>query len=78
MLPGQGHCGTSVTSYLDTDHPATVGETVAARYCFDNVPGTVICWKEYVGEVTNCGTYFVYYLVNVDKCNLGYCGMEEE
>ena len=61
------HCGTYGTGWLLGGHP-TLGEGVVDRTVKFN-------WKSYTADikVVNCNTHFVYYLVDVPVCSLGYC-----
>jgi len=72
-------CGTVASGWLATTHPDIVFETIPATYCFRFNNAQKCKWYT-EGLVTNCGDFFVYYLVNVatefpkiNKCNLGYC-----
>merc|ERR1719154_1074300 len=72
-------CGTVASGWLATTHPDIVFETIPATYCFRFNNAQKCKWYT-EGFVTNCGDFFVYYLVNVatefpkiNKCNLGYC-----
>ena len=66
-----GNCGTHLGFHLMGGHPATPGQTVdrkATNYgCIDSSNDDV-----YI-QVTNCGTYFVYNLKELRRCDLGYC-----
>ena len=67
--PGTWHCGTGETGWLSGVHPTTPGASNNnAKFCFRND-----CKWSTQGKVTNCGSYFVYYLENVPLCRLGYC-----
>ena len=71
-LPGIWHCGTGATGWLSGVHPTTPGASNNnAKFCFNNESND--CYWSTQGKVTNCGSYFVYYLENAPKCRLRYC-----
>ena len=71
--PGKYHCGTRHTGWLSGVHPTTPGASNNnAKYCFDNGDGNDCHWSTQ-GKVTNCGSYFVYYLENAPGCRYRYC-----
>jgi len=73
--PGQYHCGTVFTGWLNGKHPTSRGETVKdvvicfgayKRDCFKTAtPDTV--------NITHCGGYFVYELKKIERCPFRYC-----
>ena len=66
-----GSCGTHLGFHLMGGHPATPGQTVdrkANYYCTGGAHN-----DEVTIQVTNCGTYFVYNLKELRRCQLGYC-----
>jgi hypothetical protein len=70
--PGIFHCGTGATGWLSGDHPTSPGASNDAKFCFDDgVNGD--CYESTQGKVTNCGSYFVYYLENTPQCYRRYC-----
>jgi len=69
--PSFPNCGTDENRYWFTGElPTTRYETTSALYCYES------CDLEISGKVTNCDTFYVFYLGNLD-CNLGgparYC-----
>ena len=71
--PGKLHCGSWATGWLSGVHPTSPGASNNnAKYCFDNGDGNDCHWSTQ-GKVTNCGSYFVYYLENTPYCRLRYC-----
>ena len=70
--PGGGHCGTGSTGWLSGVHPKSPGASSNVKFCFDNDHVYVCRWSTQ-GKVTNCGSYFVYYLENTPYCRLRYC-----
>ena len=70
--PGQYHCGTAVTGWLSGVHPSSPGASNnTAKFCFA-WNGNDCPWSTQ-GKVTNCGSYFVYYLENGPYCRARYC-----
>jgi len=68
------HCGTQATGYLTGGHPS-VEEGEVTRTVNFNWDGKPASWTKTV-RVTNCGSYYVYHLVDVGGvCDLGYCTM---
>jgi len=75
-VPARLRCGTGLTGYMADTHPSNFFETKDVTFCFRGRTGN--CEKDTTGKVTNCGSFYVYYLVNVpDRCNLGYCGTND-
>ena len=69
--PGKYHCGTYVTGWLSGVHPTSPGASSNVKYCFTGSSND--CYWSTQGKVTNCGSYFVYYLENTPTCDLRYC-----
>ena len=69
--PGSYHCGTYITGWLSGVHPTTPGASIDAKFCFQW--GSNDCYEPTQGKVTNCGSYFVYYLENTPICQARYC-----
>ena len=78
-VPALVRCGTGFTGYMDNTHPTNFLETKDVTYCFRGAGMTPnLCLYDTTGKVTNCGFFYVYYLVNVpNECNLGYCGTND-
>ena len=72
--PGLNHCGTYATGWLSGVHPTTPGASRNVKYCFHGYNGND-CWRSTPGKVTNCGSYFVYYLENSPQCSYRYCAI---
>ena len=70
--PGIYHCGTVHTGWLSGVHPTSPGASDNAKYCFA-WDGNDYCTWSTQGKVTNCGSYFVYYLEDAPGCIFGYC-----
>ena len=64
-------CGTEYSGYLNDSYPLNQWENKNGTVCFTD--GENSCAFEKDIEVTNCGTYYVYLLDDVDKCNARYC-----
>ena len=67
-------CGAHATGWLSTSHPSKTGESIQAIVCF-NFYGETCKWQTDV-TVTNCGSYFVYYLPDTNACSLAYCSSD--
>ena len=68
---GTYHCGTRHTGWLSGVHPTTPGARSNVKFCFTKDSDD--CYRSTQGKVTNCGSYFVYYLENTPDCRLRYC-----
>ena len=54
--------------------PTTTGTTTFGTLCLNN--NGYLCYAAWSGSliaVTNCGSYYVYYLVPITNCNSRYC-----
>ncbi|EOD11353.1 hypothetical protein EMIHUDRAFT_104777 [Emiliania huxleyi CCMP1516] len=81
--PAKSTCGTSATGWLTyTDgstftYPTAFGQTFSGvRACFhwsDSGRDLPCQWHSDGLEVTNCGSYHVFYLQPATTCDLGYC-----
>ena len=70
--PGEWHCGTWSTGWLSGVQPTSPGASRDnAKFCFPS--GSKDCRFSTQGKVTNCGSYFVYYLENTHSCRMRYC-----
>ena len=76
MIPetpqGTNTCGTSAPGYMNDVHPTGLYQTEDVQYCFEWNSND--CNWETAGKVTNCGSYYVYYLEDTTQCNTRYCG----
>ena len=70
--PPYNRCGTSATGWLNGGHPTLADGQVSRQVCFH---WTASCceWSTNI-NVTNCGSYYVYYLSGTPVCTLRYCG----
>ena len=65
-------CGTNWSGWLDGAHPTVEDDEVSRRVCFsDRSTG---CKSLTNILVKNCGSFFIYKLVQTSKCPLRYCG----
>ena len=73
--PGEYRCGTRFTGWLKGRHPRTPDTTIDAKVCFNGYQGE--CSKSVDVKITNCNSYFVYYLPDTPECNLRYCATND-
>jgi len=67
--PGKtDHCGTYYPGWLSGTHPTSTAQSVDVEMCFSDD-----CEDYTQGRITNCGSYFVYYLVDTWGCAFRYC-----
>jgi hypothetical protein len=71
-FPGANRCGTYYPGFLNDTHPVGAGETKISSVCFGYSGG---CDYRNTISVTNCLSYFVYYLIPPPTCNLRYCSI---
>ena len=64
-------CGTYGTGWLRGTHPSVAEGAVDRTVCFRYHS---CCKFSVIIRVRNCGSYYVYYLINTPACTLGYCG----
>ena len=69
---GRSNCGTAANGWSNSTLPDTLGESVDIKICFDSSNDD--CYWSNKGKVTNCGSYFVYYLDKTPGCSFRYCG----
>ena len=68
-----GVCATYHPGWLNGHHPKKAGEVVNRTVCFKS-SGSGNCGGGRMSvRIRNCGSYFVYYLVNVPGCYRRYC-----
>ena len=65
------HCNTWFTGWLNGHHPATAGETINGKVCF-NLEGNT-CRYETQIQIKHCNSYYLYYLVDAPGCLSRYC-----
>ena len=75
------HCGTSFPGWVNGYHPQEIGEKKWVDVCFsfegneDCLYLDCYCYRSTRVLVTNCGTYYVYYLDQAPDCWARYCGV---
>ena len=73
------HCNTEYPGWLNGHHPATAGETINGKVCFNDVfmfYGMTFgstCTYETQIQIKHCTSYYLYYLVEAPSCKLRYC-----
>lgn len=72
--PTINRCGTHATGWLNGGHPSTADGQASRKVCF-HWSENCCNWSTNI-KVTNCGSYYVYYLHRTPACNLRYCGTE--
>ena len=69
----EGVCGTHFTGWLRGHHPKKAGELVNRTVCFKSSGSSNCGGGSRSVRIRNCGSYFVYYLVNAPGCSIRYC-----
>ena len=70
--PPINRCGTHATGWLNGGHPSRADGQASRKVCF-HWSENCCNWSTNI-KVTNCGSYYVYYLHRTPACNLRYCG----
>ena len=65
-------CLTQGTAWMRGAHPRSKGQTNNVTFCFN---WDHSCWRSVRGKVTNCGSFYVYFLPNVPQCHNRYCAI---
>ena len=65
------HCNTHVPGWLNGHHPATAGETINGKVCFND--GWNTCYHETQIQIKHCTSYYLYYLVEAPNRFSRYC-----
>ncbi|CAF4889581.1 unnamed protein product, partial [Rotaria socialis] len=68
--PGPSVCGTDATGWYITEMPSS-GATVSGALCYQSTINK--CHFYSAMQVTNCNTYYVYFLYPPPTCNLRVC-----
>ena len=72
--PPLNRCLTQMPGWLRNGHPSKKGQrNESALFCFNSIHST--CRRHAYGKVTNCGSFFVYYLSNAPVCHARYCAV---
>ena len=67
-------CGTAWSGWLDGAHPKVGDGKVIRMVCFsDRRTG---CKHSIIISVKNCGSFYIYNLVQPPSCNSRYCGTD--
>ena len=72
------HCGNIFPAWIRGSHPTDEGEQVELELCFSNHDGgqgNVCAWHHNI-LVTNCGSYYVYYLSQTVYSTSRHCGAD--
>ena len=64
-------CDAYKTGWLRGTHPSVAEGAVNKTVCFRY---RSCCKYSVIIRVRNCGSYYVYHLINTPECNLRYCG----
>ena len=72
--PPVNRCGTSATGWLNGTHPTVAEGNVTREVCFSWTGNC--CWQSTNIQVRNCGSYFVYNINGLPRCNMAYCGID--
>lgn len=64
-------CGTHAAGWYSSEMPTNSFTTVNGTVCF-SWSGNTCNWRSNI-QVTNCGSYYVYYLTTPSVCQLRYC-----
>ncbi|XP_022787084.1 uncharacterized protein LOC111327217 isoform X1 [Stylophora pistillata] len=69
---GRYRCGTSVTGWLNGQHPSVADGIVYVQVCF-HWSSSCCLWSTYI-RVRNCSGFYVYELVPLSICDSRFCG----
>jgi hypothetical protein len=70
-MPARYGCDTDAPGYMVGEHPAVEDGEVTRKVCFHWSSNSCL-WNQDI-QVVNCGSYYVYELVNAPSCSLRYC-----
>lgn len=75
-MPPDFSCGSDVPAYINNVHPTTLDTPVNVQICGNYIGNA--CWLAMDGaKVMKCSQgYFVYYLPEMTKCSVAYCGTD--
>ena len=74
--PGLNKCGTASPGWMNGALPKDDYTTKDVQFCFQTSKGACDVYTK--GQVTDCGSFYVYFLQPVaSRCNLAYCGTVE-
>ena len=69
--PSTYTCGSDATGWYNGVYPAIAGSTNTGTVCY-NWSGNTCNWSNSI-QVTNCLTFYVFFLTNPPACQLRYC-----
>ena len=72
-VPSTYTCGTHSPGWYNGTYPTVAGSANTGDVCF-NWLGNSCCWSTSI-QVTNCLTYYVFFLSSPITCQLRYCTM---
>ena len=64
-------CNTHAPGWYKGDYPVGTGSSTSGTVCY-NWAGNTCLWSNAI-TVTNCGSFYVFYLIDPPYCNLRYC-----
>ncbi|CAF3698578.1 unnamed protein product [Rotaria socialis] len=71
VTPGISHCGTDASGWYNGAYPSTTGSTTTGTVCY-HWSSSTCNWSNSI-QITNCGAFYVFLLINPPVCNLRYC-----
>ena len=69
-------CGAHAVSWLTGGHPSVADGKVTRKVCFSYNGNCCFGLQNVNIEVKNCGSYYVYKLVQPGACSYRYCGTD--
>merc|ERR1712087_167701 len=70
---GSSTCQTWAPGWINGKHPTRKGQIVERLACF--TVGENTCYDRENIKITNCGSFFLYFLPDITKCNNRYCAV---
>ena len=67
-------CGANYPAWLNGVHPTVAEGTVRRKVCINRFGSC--CDKSVFVQVKNCGSYYIYWLINPWACNTRYCSTD--
>lgn len=71
--PASYSCGTSAAGWYNGAYSSTVGSTISGTVCY-SLSGNTCRWSNSI-QITYCGSFYVFLLVNTTVCDLRYCAV---
>lgn len=72
-IPAYYSCGTDEPGWYSGAYSSTVGSTITGTICYNWASNT--CYLSNSIQITHCGAYYVFQLVDPPQCNLRYCAV---